>query len=960
VQGGRWPNQIFRLTCLAVLVASIYGGVLFGGLQFAFRDSAHFYYPLYYRVQQEWSAGRLPLWDQGENGGAPLLGSPAAAVLYPGKLLFALVPYPWGIRLYVIAHDLLAFWAVIALTRSWGVSPTGATLAGLCYAFGAPVLCNYFNVIYLVGAAWIPLGLRAGDRWLRLRRRWALVELALTLAMEVLGGDPEAAYLSMLCVLGYAIGLARSQGGLPARPWLWGIGTILVGAGWGWAGPHLAVRIHGSEAEPGQTILAATWFLIGLVYVASRRPEHRARLSAMLLGLAGSSLLALSLAAVQVLPVLETIAASVRWTGTGSSSVHIYDSSLLPYRIVEWFWPNVFGTVVQGNRYWMFLLPPLDAQRPSPLSLYLGALPLMLALSAAGFRNGPPWRAWMTAVAILSFWMSLGEFAGPARWLSGQSATSTGDDSFYGLLATILPGLRLFRFPFKLLVFTTLGLAALAGIGWDRLASVSGRRRATAAIVGVLIATAVCLATGVGLRDRLVATMASQASSHGIFGPLDAPGAVMEMLWGLGHGAIVLSLSLLVVVWSNRRPALGGLAVVAIATADLATANARLVIAIPQSDFERDPGVVRAIRASEAIDPSPGPFRIHRLPYWVPVGWSETVGTRRLRELANWEIDTLQPGFGLLHGLNYVFTDEGQTGRTDYGRLFQPSLRAADAQTAGILGVAPGRRVLYHPRRVLDLWGARYVIAPSYAGDWTGRDSYAAFLDQTELIYPDPNSPEADPHTPEGKRWIETKDVQVLRNTAALPRAWVVHEARSVPTLGRTQSSRYDDLIVRLRFTGAAVRSDRWHPALDLKASAFVETNYPLALAAYLPGGPPELGESVSVRYDGSTRVVLKARLRQPGIVVLADVFDPDWRLTVDDRPAPILRANLLMRAAAVTGGAHTLVYTYEPASVRVGTWVCLAASAALIGLAAWAHLQPAPVISAQSAIVPNLADARQ
>jgi hypothetical protein len=948
---------VLGITCLAVLVVSFYGGILFGGLQFAFRDAAHFYYPLYDRVQREWNAGRLPLWDQGENGGTPLLGNPTAAVLYPGKLLFAPVPYPWGIRLYTIAHEVLAFWAVIALVRSWGVSQTGATLAGLCYAFGAPVVCNYFNVIYLVGAAWVPLGLRAVDRWLRLRRRWALVELALVLAMEVLGGDPEAAYLTMLCALGYAIGLARSQGGWAARPWLWGIGAFLVGVGWVWAGPHLAVRIHRPGAEPAQTVLVAAWSLIALVYVASRRPEHRARLSAMLLGLAGSCFLALGLAAVQVLPVLETIAASVRWAG--SSSVPLYDSSLLPYRIAEWFWPNVFGSVVEANRYWMFLLPPIDAQRPSPLSLYLGTLPLMLALGAAGFRNGPPWRAWMTAVALVSFWMSLGEFAGPSRWLGGQSAATAGDDSFYGLLATVLPGFRLFRFPFKLLVFTTLGLATLAGIGWDRLAGVSGRRRVTAAIGGMLVLTALCLAVAVGWRDRLVATMASQASSHGIFGPLDAPGAVKEMLWGLGHGAVVLALSLLVVVGSARRPALGGLAAIAILTADLATANARLVIAVPQSDFEREPEVVRAIRATEAVVPSPGPFRIHRLPYWVPIGWSETGGPRRLRELANWEIDTLQPGFGQLHGLSYVFSDEGQTGRADYGRLFHPALRAVDARTAGLLGVSPGRRVLYHPRRILDLWGARYVIVPSYAGDWTGRDSYAAFLDETDLIYPDPTAPEADARTPQRKRWIETKDVQVLRNEAAFPRAWVVHEARLVPPLGGSQPSLFDDLLARLRAAGAVIGSDRRPPALDLKAAALVETNNPPALAPYLPGSPPDPGERVSVRYDAPTRVVLEARLRQPGIVVLAEVFDPGWRLTVDGRPAPIWRANLLMRAAAVASGAHTLIYTYEPASVRLGAWVCLAAAAALIGLAAWAHSQPAPALSSPSGIAPESAAAR-
>ena len=30
----------------------------------------------------------------------PLLGNPTAAVLYPGKLVFAVLPYPWAANLH--------------------------------------------------------------------------------------------------------------------------------------------------------------------------------------------------------------------------------------------------------------------------------------------------------------------------------------------------------------------------------------------------------------------------------------------------------------------------------------------------------------------------------------------------------------------------------------------------------------------------------------------------------------------------------------------------------------------------------------------------------------------------------------------------------------------------------------------------------------------------------------------
>ena len=212
---------ILILGCLLVLIATCYGKALFRSEQFAYRDAAHYYYPLYQRVQAEWEAGRWPLWEPEENGGMPLLGNPTAAVLYPGKVLYGLLPYAWGARLYVVAHTALAFVGMLVLLRWWGTSGTGSALAALSYAFGGPILFQYCNIIFLVGAAWLPFGIRAVDRWLRLGRRSGLIELAVVLAMQTLGGDPETAYVTGLCAGGYAVGLAWRRGcprGSPPGP----------------------------------------------------------------------------------------------------------------------------------------------------------------------------------------------------------------------------------------------------------------------------------------------------------------------------------------------------------------------------------------------------------------------------------------------------------------------------------------------------------------------------------------------------------------------------------------------------------------------------------------------------------------------------------------------------------------------------------------------------------------------
>ncbi len=119
--------------------------------------------------------GRWPLWEPEENAGMPLLGNPTAAVFYPGKVVFAVLPYAWAARTYILAHSALAFLSMLVLMRSWGTSWIGSAMSAMAYAFGGPILFQYSNIIYLIGAAWLPLGVHAVDRWVRLGRRWGLV-----------------------------------------------------------------------------------------------------------------------------------------------------------------------------------------------------------------------------------------------------------------------------------------------------------------------------------------------------------------------------------------------------------------------------------------------------------------------------------------------------------------------------------------------------------------------------------------------------------------------------------------------------------------------------------------------------------------------------------------------------------------------------------------------------------------
>ena len=126
---------IVIVCCFGALFLTCYAPALFNDRQFGYRDAGNYYYPLNKRVQAEWNAGRWPLWEPDENAGMPLLGNPTAAVFYPGKLVFALLPYAWAARTYVVVHTALAFLSMLILMRAWGTSPYGSALSALSYAF---------------------------------------------------------------------------------------------------------------------------------------------------------------------------------------------------------------------------------------------------------------------------------------------------------------------------------------------------------------------------------------------------------------------------------------------------------------------------------------------------------------------------------------------------------------------------------------------------------------------------------------------------------------------------------------------------------------------------------------------------------------------------------------------------------------------------------------------------------
>src|SRR5262249_53890181 len=138
------------------------------------------------------------------------------------------------------------------------------------------------------------------------------------------------------------------------------------------------------------------------------------------------------------------------------------------------------------------------------------------------------------------------------------------------------------------------------------------------------------------------------------FGPADPQRALDSTLGGLVQGGLVYALGLALAVLGPRRPRLAGVAALLVTTLDLGVANGPLVWTVPQAEFEKPSMAAAGIAAAERGDPSPGPFRVHRVEMLFPRGFHTRTSPQRLRQTVAWKRDSLDPLFGLPLGLEHT------------------------------------------------------------------------------------------------------------------------------------------------------------------------------------------------------------------------------------------------------------------------------------------------------------------
>ncbi|HYH10806.1 MAG TPA: YfhO family protein, partial [Thermomicrobiales bacterium] len=191
---------------------------------------------------------------------------------------------------------------------------------------------------------------------------------------------------------------------------------------------------------------------------------------------------------------------------------------------------------------------------------------------------------------------------------------------------------------------------------------------------------------------------------------------------------------------------------------------------------------------------------------------------------------------------------------------------------------------------LLDMLNARYVVVPANPSPaWPGLGPAS---DAWPTVYAD-------------------QRVRVLERLSALPRAWIVHDAQQVAP---------DEALAQL--VGGASDPRR---------------------VVLLEDPPPPTGEPADPAADAAEitqyspdTITIRTTSGAPGLLVLAETWDPGWRATVNGAEVTIYRANYALRAIPIPAGVSTIELHYTPPSLQLGLVVSsiglVALTAALLG----------------------------
>ncbi len=198
-------RRLLPAAVIAALLAAAYPAVLFGERSFFYRDFGVLAYPTVAFAREAFWQGTLPLWNPLSHCGVPFLAQWGTMALYPGSLLYLLLPLPWSLNWFALAHLWLAGWGMYRLAHDWTGQEFAAAIAAVSFTFSGVAQACLLWPNYTAALGWMPwvvwlVGKAACTGGHR------VVVAAVVGALQLLTGVPEIVGMTWLVAVTLALG----------------------------------------------------------------------------------------------------------------------------------------------------------------------------------------------------------------------------------------------------------------------------------------------------------------------------------------------------------------------------------------------------------------------------------------------------------------------------------------------------------------------------------------------------------------------------------------------------------------------------------------------------------------------------------------------------------------------------------------------------------------------------------
>ncbi len=196
-----------------------------------------------YLVSSWQQTGEQPLWCPYSFAGMPFVHDLQVGAFYPPHLVLYYLPAELigpALSWLVVAHVIIAGWTMFAYARSQGLNQTCAMITALGYMFSGKWMLHLLAAgqYVAIGLAWVPLVLLLLERSLRGGGIRSATWAGAALALVVLVSHPQLTFYAGLLILVWTLPVALEEAGIlrpGGRSWrktAVGLGRWLGAVGW--------------------------------------------------------------------------------------------------------------------------------------------------------------------------------------------------------------------------------------------------------------------------------------------------------------------------------------------------------------------------------------------------------------------------------------------------------------------------------------------------------------------------------------------------------------------------------------------------------------------------------------------------------------------------------------------------------------------------------------------------------